>query len=107
MTFAIFGMPPGECSLDTSVATANLDDILRGKGGKCTCESGFSGGLCEYEETCLDHNLTCMNGGNCTDLSTGHCSCPPGFTGYLCQYNVSIDIFGDSANELSEEWIIN
>lgn len=102
-----FWIPQGECSLNISQLQQNAQDVLHGKGGRCVCDFGYSGGLCELEETCLDHDLTCLNGGNCTDLVTGRCSCPIGFTGGLCQYNISSDFYDDDTAESLEEWIIN
>ncbi|CAC5380264.1 FAT4 [Mytilus coruscus] len=52
----------------------------------CSCDSGFSGRLCEVTP-CT--GLNCLNGGSC-DVLNGkfHCSCVSGFSGRLCEEEV-------------------
>lgn len=78
--------------------------MSRSGGGPCTCNSGYSGPSCQYEDgTVPDCDLGCQNGGVCTFDYSGDepaymywedggseqhesmtCKCPDGYKGRLC-----------------------
>lgn len=80
-------MNEGKCTLNGTAPAFARSSYLDAR-GTCACPLGFSGTLCEHEDTCMDINGTCFNGGNCTDDRSGRCSCPLTHAGSLCQYNI-------------------
>jgi probable HAF family extracellular repeat protein len=58
-------------------------------GFKCSCPSGFSGPICDFEENECDAD-PCVNGGECADGAGRYtCTCPDGFSGTRCERTVS------------------
>jgi probable HAF family extracellular repeat protein len=56
---------------------------------KCSCPSGFSGPICDFDENECDAD-PCVNGGECTDGAGRYtCECPDGFSGNRCERTVS------------------
>ena len=51
------------------------------KAGKCTCQGGYSGNLCETQ-TNKCYRVNCGAHGSCVE---GHCVCKDGYLGKACQ----------------------
>jgi hypothetical protein len=78
----------GYCARQDNTPQFN-DGSSDGGAGECQCLPGFSGYLCEHEQSCTDEGATCFYNGTCDALS-GDCICPLGYEGRLCQYESSI-----------------
>ncbi|KAL8561778.1 hypothetical protein ACOMHN_010712 [Nucella lapillus] len=55
----------------------------------CTCPTGFTGSLCQYNQSQQDcSSKPCRNGSSCSDDQNGFkCSCMPGYEGDRCESN--------------------
>ncbi|KAM5125518.1 LOW QUALITY PROTEIN: protein crumbs homolog 1-like [Callospermophilus lateralis] len=69
--------------------------ISETNGYSCLCFGNFRGKFCRYRRlpstVCGNEqtNLTCYNGGNCTEFQTElKCMCRPGFTGEWCEKDI-------------------
>ncbi|KAM5125119.1 LOW QUALITY PROTEIN: protein crumbs homolog 1-like [Callospermophilus lateralis] len=69
--------------------------ISETNGYSCLCFGNFMGKFCRYRRlpstVCGNEqtNLTCYNGGNCTEFQTElKCMCRPGFTGEWCEKDI-------------------
>ncbi|XP_052786315.1 protein jagged-1-like [Mya arenaria] len=57
--------------------------------GRCCCNPGFKGDLCEVE-IIECQNDSCLNGGICKDLVNGFkCLCKHGYSGSQCEVNIT------------------
>ncbi|CAC5408157.1 Fibropellin-3 [Mytilus coruscus] len=56
--------------------------------GKCDCETGFEGSLCQHNiDDCK--NMPCQHGGTCTDMiNSFDCHCANGYDGENCENNI-------------------
>ncbi|CAC5398487.1 Fibropellin-3 [Mytilus coruscus] len=56
--------------------------------GKCICETGFEGSLCQHNiDNCKD--MPCQHGGTCTDMINSYdCHCATGYDGDNCENNI-------------------
>lgn len=63
------------------ITCVNGELVEDGNTCSCECEAGWNGTSCNEQDPCITNNVTCLNGGTCTD---GTCNCPAGYTGADC-----------------------
>lgn len=74
------------CKKDTedpcgNTQCVNGQAVADGSDCNCDCDTGWSGAACNVEDLCITNNITCQNGGTC---SNGACNCPVGYSGADC-----------------------
>lgn len=85
---ATFRVVAGQCQLEEPCL--NGGSCTNGPGGTyvCSCAAGFSGTICEMDDSnCnVDSVAPCLNGGTCVPTSAhGECSCATCFGGPQCE----------------------
>ena len=68
------------CFVQPCLNGGECDDLSDDYECNCTLTQGFYGTNCSLENECVSQDVTCQNGGTCTDEPDAdwECSCPDG-----------------------------